>query len=88
MIQTIYYQRGAPDPVLENNLTGDPALVEVQKIVRGADTGKLDLTPFSAALEMIATGFRLSCMDDYEIHEKEFPMYDAMYAYFKKKSGQ
>lgn len=69
------------------NLTTDAALIEIQKIVRGADTGKMELTPYSAGLELIAAGFGIICKDDYDIHEKSFPMYDAMYAYFKKKLG-
>jgi hypothetical protein len=69
------------------DLANDPALVEVQKIVRGADTGNHTISPLSETLEKLAEGFSLSCKDDYDIHEKEFPMYDALYAYFKKKHG-
>jgi hypothetical protein len=65
------------------NLSGDPALVEIQKVVRGADTHKTEGNPMAEALAKIAIGFSLICKDDYEVHEKEFPLYDAMYAYFK-----
>jgi len=65
------------------NLTSDAALAEVQKVVRGADTGKLGLSPLSEALSTFAKGFGLTSKDDYENHAKQFPLYDAMYAYFK-----
>ena len=67
------------------NLTGDPALVEVQKVVRGADTGKYDASPLSEALSTFARGFGLTSKDDHENHARQFPMYDALYAYFKNK---
>src|SRR6266536_907529 len=36
----------------------DPAVHELAKIVRGADTADKDLTPYSRGLEAIAEGFR------------------------------
>jgi hypothetical protein len=71
--------------VKKYNLYDDSAIVEMQKVIRGADTGKFEISPLSAGLEAFAEGFRLSCKDDHEVLEKEFPMYDAMYAYFKNK---
>ena len=67
------------------NLTGNPVLVEMQKVVRGADTGKMEGNPMAEALEKLAKGFSLTCKDDYEVHAKEFPLYDAMYAYFENE---
>lgn len=69
------------------DLTSDAALVEIQKVVRGADTHAYHLSPFSQTLEAFAEGFSLSCLNDFDVLEKEFPMYDAMYAHFKKKTN-
>lgn len=69
------------------DMCADPALVEVQKVVRGADTGNYMISPMSETLVKIAEGFGLSCEDNYEVHEKEFPLYDALYAYFKSRAG-
>lgn len=69
------------------NLGGDPALVEIQKIVRGADTNKFEGIPMAEALQDIAEGFQIMCRDDYEVHRLEFPLYDALYAYFRRKLG-
>lgn len=62
------------------NLT-DPALHKLASIVRGADTDAKDLTPGSRGLEAIAEGFRLVYQDDHEQIAREFPVYDALYAY-------
>jgi hypothetical protein len=67
-------------------LEGDAALEEVRKVVRGADT-HAGGGPLAVALEALAEGFALSCRDDYEVLEKEFPLYDAMYTYFKMKTA-
>lgn len=62
------------------NLT-DPALLSLALIVRGADTQARDLTPESRGLQAIAAGFRLTFEDDHEQLAKEWPVYDALYAY-------
>jgi hypothetical protein len=62
------------------NLT-DRALQRLAVIVRGADTTAKDLTRESPGLEAIAEGFRLVYRDDHELLEREFPVYDALYAY-------
>jgi hypothetical protein len=61
----------------------DPAVHLLAKIVHGADV-KQDLygRPEAPGLEAIAEGFRaLNLKDDHEILEKEFIVYDALYAY-------
>jgi protein-tyrosine-phosphatase len=59
----------------------DPALVALAKIVRGADTDDRGLTPESAGLYAAATGFQATCRDDFDSMARQFPMYDALYAY-------
>ena len=66
----------------------DPALVELAKIVRGADSHRLDLTPQSAGLDAIAEGFRVIVKDDFDNMSKQFYVYDALYAYCKRKLTQ
>jgi hypothetical protein len=63
----------------------DPAVKEIQKIVHEADTHVEKPSPMAQALKVLAVGYRLAAKDDYETLEKEFPMYDALYAYFKHK---
>ncbi|HEX6798672.1 MAG TPA: chromate resistance protein ChrB domain-containing protein [Ktedonobacterales bacterium] len=65
------------------DLTGDPALVLLGKIVNGADTDNtLWSQPEGPGLNAIAEGFRhLGLKDDHEVLEKEAVVYDALYAY-------
>ncbi len=63
----------------------DPALHLLARIVHGADV-EIDLyhRPEATGLKAIAEGFRyLGLKDDHEILEKEFIVYDALYAYCK-----
>lgn len=76
------------DAIVEKYRLTDPALLELAKIVRGADTSAKDLTPESRGLEAIATGFRQISKDDHENMKKQFPVYDALYAYCKLKLQQ
>jgi hypothetical protein len=60
--------------------------VPLAEIVHGADVDEDRYeTPESAGLEALATGFRLLCHDDHEALTLEFPLYDALYAYLKKR---
>jgi hypothetical protein len=65
----------------------DPAVHLLAKIVHGADV-KEDLfgRPEAPGLEAIAEGFRyLGLKDDHEVLEKEFIIYDALYAYCRQR---
>src|SRR5262245_52343336 len=46
------------DAIVKRYRIRDPAVLELAKIVRGADTADKDLTPYSRGLEAIAEGFR------------------------------
>jgi hypothetical protein len=65
------------------NLTANPALLLLGKIVNGADTDNtLWNRPEGPGLEAIAEGFRhLGFKNDHEILSHEFIVYDALYAY-------
>src|SRR5262249_17355342 len=57
------------------------ALHALAEIVRGADTDARQLTPESAGLYAVATGFQAIAKNDHENMAKQFPAYDALYAY-------
>ncbi|MBI3254293.1 MAG: chromate resistance protein [Nitrosopumilales archaeon] len=63
----------------------DSVLVEMAKIVRGADTPNKTLTPQSEGLVAIATGFAMNANDDYDNMSKQFHVYDALYTFCKMK---
>jgi hypothetical protein len=70
----------------KHNLTADPALRLLGKIVNGADTDNtLWHQPESAGLNAVADGFRyLGFSDDREINAAEWIVYDGLYAYCRK----
>jgi hypothetical protein len=63
----------------------DPALAELAKIVRGADTPNRTLAPQSEGLVAIATGFSINSKDDFDNMAKQFPVYDALYSFCKTR---
>ena len=63
----------------------DPALRELALIVRGADTDARGLTPESAGLYAVATGFQAIAHDDFDNMKKQFPVYDALYDYCRAR---
>ena len=62
------------------------ALDRLALIVRGADTAQRGLTPESAGLYAYATGFQATSKDDFENMARQFPAYDALYAYCKAQA--
>jgi len=76
--------------MLEKYNIKDPALEYMAKIIHGADIPEdINITPESAGLRAIAHGFHYLIEDDYKKMELEFPMYDALYEYCKRKvAGQ
>ena len=61
----------------------DPALHDLAAIVRGADTGKPDLTPQSAGLLAVSLGLSVNYPDDHAMLEQGMVVYDALYAWIK-----
>jgi hypothetical protein len=74
-------ERCSFDAFLKKYKLADPALDALALIVRGADTDARQLTPESAGLYALATGFQATARDDHENMTKQFPAYDALYAY-------
>jgi hypothetical protein len=76
------------DAFLQKYRLMDPALQELALIVRGADTPAKDLTPESRGLEAIAEGFRHLYEDDQEQLAAELIVYDALYAFCRRRVQQ
>jgi rhodanese-related sulfurtransferase len=64
-------------------LTDDPALAQLAIIVRGADTGRLELAPQSAGLLAVSLGLSRNFKDDREMLMHGMVVYDALYAWCK-----
>ncbi len=73
------------DAFLDKYKLTDPALLELALIVRGADTEARGLTPESAGLYAVATGFQTMARDDFDNMKKQFPVYDALYDYCRAR---
>jgi hypothetical protein len=73
------------DAFLEKYKLADPALVDLARIVRGADTSARGLTPESPGLYAVASGFRNIARDDFDNMAKQFPVYDALYGYCRAR---
>ena len=69
------------DAFLDKYKLDDPALQALALIVRGADTAQRTLTPESAGLYAFATGFQATSKNDFDNMARQFPAYDALYAY-------
>jgi hypothetical protein len=76
------------DAFLEKYKLADRALAALALIVRGADTNQRELTPESAGLYALATGFQASSTDDFDNMRRQFPAYDALYAYCRVVTQQ
>ena len=61
-------------------LTGK-ALLRMAKIINAADTNRLDADPLAAGLEAIAVGYSLHFPCDLENIDRQFEVYDALYAW-------
>ncbi len=69
----------------------DPALQRLARIVHAADVGRdRETDPLGPGLHALATGFSLLYPDDHANLEKQFVVYDALYAWCRTQveSGQ
>ena len=72
------------DAFLSKYKLEEPALAELARIVRGADTDRLDMTPQCAGLLAISLGLSRLFTDDHEQLQHGFVMYDALYAWLRE----
>lgn len=73
------------DAIIKHFTLNDPALLELAKIVRSADTSNKTHASEGFGLEAIADGFRRISKDDFDNQRLQFPVYDALYAYCQTK---
>jgi hypothetical protein len=71
------------DAFLADFAIDDPALADLALIVRGADTGKPELTPQSPGLLAISLGLSVNYPDDHAMLEQGMVVYDALYAWIR-----
>ena len=73
------------DSILKEYSLADPALRLLADIVRAADSVPTDPHPAGEGLRWIARGFSRLGLSDHEILEREFVLYDALYAECKHR---
>ena len=71
--------------ILKKYRLTDPALVLLGEIVRAADSQPCNPHPAGEGLRWIAGGFGALELSDLEILEREFVVYDALYAECKRR---
>jgi rhodanese-related sulfurtransferase len=71
------------DALITHFAIGDPALHRLALIVRGADTGRLDLAPECAGLLAISLGLSATYENDEEMLGRGFGVYDALYGWLR-----
>lgn len=74
-------ERCSFDAFLDKYGLTDPALQALALIVRGADTDARGIAKEAWGLYAVASGFREISRDDFENMERQFHVYDALYAY-------
>ena len=78
-------ERCSFDAFLDKFHLQDPALDALATIVRGADTGRLDLAPQAPGLLAISQGLSRVYENDLEMLEHGMVMYDALYAWCRSR---
>ena len=74
------------EAIIEDFNLADPALQKLALIVRSADVkGQESIAPEGIGLRCIAQGFAAMGLSDEERLVRQFPVYDALYAYVQGK---
>jgi len=74
--------------ILKKDKLTDPALLLLGEIVRAADSQPTNPHAASEGLRWIAAGFGALGLSDHEILEREFVVYDALYAKCKRQTSK
>jgi hypothetical protein len=75
------------EAIIEDYAISDSAVHRLGLIVRAADVkGQEDIAPEGIGLRSIAQGFAAMGLSDAERLARQFPVYDALYAYIQSKS--
>jgi hypothetical protein len=76
------------DTLVEEFGIADPALLHLARIVRAADTARLDLEPQAAGLLALSLGLSAMEADDLVQMEKGFLLYDSLYAWCRYATAE
>src|ERR1700694_3486250 len=76
------------DSIMKKYKVNDPALTLLAEIVRAADSHPSNPHAAGEDLRWIAAGFGALGLSDYEILEREFVVYDALYAECKHQTSK
>jgi hypothetical protein len=76
------------DVMIEEFGIGTEPLLHLAKIVRGADTARLDLVPEAAGLVALSFGLSRMYADDLEQLEAGMGLYDAFYRWCRDATGE
>jgi hypothetical protein len=71
------------DFILKKHQLNEPALHQLARIIRGADTDSFHLAPQSAGLWAISAGLSYNYTNDHEMLETGMKLYDALYSWAK-----
>jgi rhodanese-related sulfurtransferase len=74
-------ERCSFDALIEDHGLTDPALLQLAQIVRGADTGALDLAAQADGLLALSLGLSRLIGDDLKMLQQGLAIYDALYAW-------
>ncbi len=81
-------ERCSFEAILEDYKLTDPALARLALIVRAADVkGQEHAAPEGLGLRALAEGFAASGIPDAERLARQFPVYDALYEYARRREG-
>jgi len=69
------------DVIIRKYELKDKPLIRLARIVNAADTRRLEKDPLAAGVETIAVGYGLRFPDDKKNLERQFEVYDALYAW-------
>jgi hypothetical protein len=75
------------DAFINKHQLKDPALDRLARIVRGADTGRLELAPQSAGLFAISQGLSDLIADDHEMLRQSMIVYNALYSWCQRENA-
>lgn len=76
------------DVIIQTYELTDKALLRMAKIINAADTNRLSADPLAAGLEALAVGYSLRFPDDLKNIERQFEVYDALYAWCRLDAGR
>ncbi len=76
------------DTMIEEFALTSPALLHLAKIVRGADTARLDLAPEAAGLVAASLGYSRMFKDDLAQLDAAMVMYDAFYRWCRDATAE